>query len=310
MKARLATLGLVLGFAVARADDDPPPAPLENTKQELQALAKDQAANKAGTQEGSMKDALPRMQSPVPSGPALELPQAGNSPSELKKKREAQKNWLLDGVTQLEREARLKDNAQSDRGKSSERDRDSAEAKLEPSDGDYFLKVYSEEQKKAEAEKSSRSDGKRKDMPAQNDPLAPFLQDWLAGSPVRGQFFDEFVKRPASPSGDSATDRAAAPISDHSALASLPTSNVQGGRVPESAQTAAKPTNPYLQSFILSEGRSVPPVGQPSATTFAPTTKPLVPVVPDNPLSTRTGDRKRPPSPFDDKKFFPQGKHF
>ena len=308
MKARFATLGLVLGFAVARADDDPPPAPLEGTKQELQALAKDQAASKAGTQEGSLKDAMPRMQSPVPSGPALEMPQSGNSPAELKKKREAQKNWLLDGVTQLERESKLKDNAQSDREKSA--DRDSAETKLEPSDGDYFLKVYSEEQKKAEAEKSSRSDGKHKDGPAQNDPLAPFLQGWLAGSPVRGQFFDEFVKRSASPSGDGATARTATATVDNLPLASLPASDVQSGRATEGVQAPAKATNPYLQAFNLSEATSVPPVGQPSASMFAPVTKPLVPVVPDTSSAARTGDRKAPPSPFDDKRFFPQGKHF
>ena len=96
MKPRLAIIGLILGFvAAARADDEPPPAPLENTKQELQTLARDQAANKVGTQEGSMKDALPRMQSPVPSGPALEMPQSSNSPSELKKKKDAQKNGYV-----------------------------------------------------------------------------------------------------------------------------------------------------------------------------------------------------------------------
>ena len=310
MKPRLAIIGLILGFvAAARADDEPPPAPLENTKQELQTLARDQAANKAGTQEGSMKDALPRMQSPVPSGPALEMPQSSNSPSELKKKKDAQKNWLLDGVNQLEREAKLKDNPQSDRDKLSDHDQQTEEAKLDPADTDYFLKVYSEEQKKAEAEKSNHKDGKHKDELAQNDPFAPFLQGWLAGSPVRGKFFDEFMKRPGTQSGDLPTSGPAVAPGDNPAGVSLATSESAAGPVPVATSGAATLPNPYLQAFNLSEAATAPS-GPPSASIFAPTAKSLVPVAADNLPPARPTDRKPPPSPFADNKFFPQGKHF
>ncbi|MBI3886834.1 MAG: hypothetical protein HY302_14065 [Opitutae bacterium] len=292
-----------------RAADDPPPAPLANVKEELRALQKDQAAAKTGEAETSLKDGLPQFQSPIPGALPFELPRAKTPESESKKKRDAQKNWLLDGVGKLDDEAKLKAKGLS------KSERDAAEAdgeKPDPSDPDYFLQVYREQQKKENAAKAADADQK-KDAAAPADPLAPFLQGWLAGSPVRGKFFDEFLRRPSSAGdGPNAADRAALPA-EVSPDSGLSVTDPSGGRAPAPGKNAPPAPNPYLQAFDLGELKSAAPAPPaPAAGGYDPAArlfdrKPPAPPGPaESPPPARTGDRKPPRSPFEDGRFFPK----
>lgn len=311
MKLRSTVLGLLLALTVtARADDEQPAAPLENAKAELKALQKDAAAAKSGALDGSLKDGLPQMQSPIPGALPFDLPQAKTPQSELKKKRDAQKNWLLDGVSRLDEEAKLKSKAQGQSGRDKNQQDDE---KADPTDSDYLLKLYSEQQKKDEANKGTRDMDRKKDALAQNDPLAPFLQGWLAGSPVRGRFFDEFLKKPAGQSGEQASTDGPALPAEVSPLTGLSITDPSGGRAPEPAKNSAPPSNPYLQALDLGEARGGP-AQAPAANIFEPTARPaenkssLAPL--DLPPPARTGDRKPPPSPFANDIFFQPKKHF
>ena len=311
MTLRSTTIGLLLALVcVARADDEQPAAPLENTKAELKSLQKDEAAAKSGALDGSLKDGLPQMQSPISNVLPFELPQAKTPQSELKKKRDAQKNWLLDGVGRLDEEAKLKSKAQGQSGRDKSEPDDE---KADPTDSDYLLKLYSEQQKKDEATKGAHDEDKKKDALAQNDPLAPFLQGWLAGSPVRGKFFDEFLKKPAGQSGEQSSADGPALPAEVSPSTGLSITDPSGGRAPESAKNAVPPPNPYLQALDMGEVKGGGPAQAPAASLFEPTARPAesksaAPV--ELPPPARTGDRKPPPSPFANDNFFQPKKHF
>ncbi len=298
--------GLLLALAVvARADD--PPAPLENSKQELTTLRKNEAATKASGLNGGLKEGLPQFQSNIPSAQPLELPQPKTSQSELKKKHDAQKNWLLDGMGRLDDEAKLKTKGQ---GQTDREKKEPEGEKANPDDADYFLKLYSEQQQKDTEAKSSREDGKKKDPLAQNDPLAPFLQGWLAGSPVRGKFFDEFLKRPASRSGGDQSVAGGVPLwTEVSVSTGLSITDPSGGRASESTKNGGAAPNPYLQTLNLQTEVRDSPSPAPAANFAMPAARPsesrasTAPV--EFPQPARSVDRKPPPSPFDDMRFFP-----
>lgn len=301
MSLRAGTLALLLGAAVAGAEK--PVAPLENTKQELRSLQQDQAAKNTGTATGRLTDGLPRYQGATPGSQPLELPAPANSPRELSKRLDAEKNWLADGVGKLKQGDRAREKAARDLREEAGRDEDT-EAR-DPSDPAYLVKVYGEQKKKTDEAGNSRQAAGS----ARRDAFAPFLKDWLGTSPSRGKFFDELVGRPET------GGNLAAP--GYFARGSLGQPAGTGEfTAPTSAPRAAAKGNPYLAAMEerpLSEqssGRE-----QPSASLNLPAPK-LPEIVPAAPSIDISGPYRSPdtkplfPALSDDKKYFPQQKKF
>ena len=301
MSLRAGTLGLLACAALAAGAEEPG-APLEKSQRELKTLQRDQATRNSEAGAGKLGDGLPRIQAPVPGALPPNLPAPDRTEADLKKQKDARKNWLADGVKKLEKQqARAKNHdAPGDKGRAfgdgENRPRDS-------SDPDYVLKLYGEQQQEAEA----KAEGKHRGA-ARTDPFAPFLQGWLGGSPVRGKFFDEFVRRPDA--GGAPGGSAAAPLNggnqDFTSIAPL-------GSVRET--TVAALPNPYLQGLDLPSlpdvktGRNLP------ATTAEAWSKPVdlpaTAAAPALPPAARQADPKLALPPLaDDKKYFPQLKKF
>lgn len=293
--------GLLLVWSVsARADE--PTAPLENAKAELQALRKDEKTAKAGAMDASLKDGLPQFHAPTPGALPLELPQQKTPQAEMKKQRDAQKNWLLDGVGRLDAEARSRANGQGrparDESEIADEDANSAESAT-------LLRVYADQKKKEGAAKNVRDAEKKNDVLSQNDAFAPFLQDWLADSPVRGKFFDDFLKNPGSRLGELSRREGPAGAVENSPSSGLTITTPSGGRAPTTgAEIGGPKPNPYLEALTLGEmrGAAVAAKAAEPVSKFLGN-KATVPAV-ELPLPARNGDRKAPPSPFDNSGFF------
>src|SRR5690349_14017357 len=74
-KTRPAFAALFLAAVVATfAADDPPPAPLSSTKEQLKQLRKDEAAAKSGAVDQGLRGALPTLTAPTPGQQGIELP--------------------------------------------------------------------------------------------------------------------------------------------------------------------------------------------------------------------------------------------
>ena len=290
--------------ALAGRAEEPPAAPLENTRQELKSLQKGSAQGADTSALGKLRDVMP--QSPTPGAEVLpfDLPKSQRPDSDLKKKKDTQKNWLLEGMDQLDKTPKGK---AGDRGKATDDpaggdDKDKADSD-EPAN---LLTLYSAQQKNAEA----KAEAHQAPKPARNDPMTPFLQGWLADSPVRGKFFDEYVKRPeASASGAGAgspalqAENTGGPVLSGLDLGGGNSRNAPSGPTPARA-------NPYLQGLDLAglqdSGGSV---GRSVAASPVLQTGPLISPQPlSDPLpAVKPLDRKQPlPALTDDKKYFPQ----
>ncbi len=304
MRLRSATLAVLLLAAAAGAEEQGG-APLESSKQALKALQADQAS-KNSAPAGRIADSLPQVQTPDPGSVPLDLSQTGNarkSERDLKKKRAEQKNWLLDGVDKLGREAKARNRPTGDGRK--EAVAGDEEEKPDSSDPDYLLKLYDENKREADLKNSPRQL-----TTARRDPIAPFLQGWLGNSPVRGKFFDEFVRKPAAP---------LAPVAPGS-----PTETGPGqGMSSTLAATGDRPTpasdapqaNPYLAAMETTAtpdaggSRINPALAAPSAFGVSDNS-PAVPAV-DPPPPARAGEKKSPfQTQADNEKYFPQLKKF
>jgi hypothetical protein len=194
---RRALLGSVLLAAVAQGTEGG--APLETSRQELRKLQGGQTADEAPSAKDGLRPSLPSLVTPGQESlppPELLSPEKLEKERKLQKEREARKNWLVNGVQQLEKT----DKAKEDMGPPETEKLPAAETTKpsESQDPQYLLKLY-DEQKKIEAERQGDAKVQRR---APTDPLAPFLQGWLGNSPARGQFFDEFARKPdAGPTG-------------------------------------------------------------------------------------------------------------
>ncbi|MDB6166364.1 MAG: hypothetical protein JWQ83_1504 [Lacunisphaera sp.] len=160
---------------------EPAGAPLANSKQELKALQADQGT-KADPGAGKITGNLPEVGAPTPGETPLDLNVSLRTEKELKKRKDAQKNWLLDGMDKLGQNAKGNNKVLRDKGDLTETE---VEDKPDSSDPDYLLKLYSEQKKKDEARADAKSPGA-----ARNDPFAPFLQGWLANPAAGGKPFD------------------------------------------------------------------------------------------------------------------------
>jgi len=290
-----AVAALALASLAGAADD--PNAPLADAKQQLQALRKDDAAQKAATPAGVKLD-LPSLNTPdVNPAPSPARPETRAN----QEKEKARRDWLVDGFNKLERR---KPGPTSDAREQGERE--DAAKPLDPSDPDYFLRVYERQRAQAEAKQleTGGPDAKISGGSAV-DPLASFMKEWLADSPVRDALKDALPSDATS--RESATIAAPAEGS-HGAAASARASDPRGA-------SSAVATNPFVQALGLppidaprsAEARSAPidalpparPANAPAATVYD---------LPERPKA----DLKvtLPPPPSEDKKYFPQLKKF
>ena len=304
MRLRRATLGLLLLAATAaRAAEQGGGGPLEASKQALQKLQADQATKPDANITGNKPpDGLPQAQVPPPAA----MPDSGNrrtNEKDLKRKKDGQANWLLDGVEKLGRDTKDR----NPRGRDNRGELPGDEA-VEPdsSDPDYLLKLYAR-QKKESAEKNEA----RQSPKARTDPIAPFLQEWLGNSPVRGKFFDEYVTKSHAGSGAGSpagpTDRVSGQsLLDHPVRLEERRGTGSGALQPNPYLAGIDAFRPPTESN--SSRISQPP---PAPATFGgPTGSSHLPVA--EPVQTARPAEKKPPllAPSDNEKYFPQQKKF
>lgn len=303
MSLRRAALPFVLGAALAAAQDA---APLAETKQQLQSLQKDQAAQKAKTDEGlRLGGALPSLAVPSaePAGPA--------SPAARQREREKQakdgapaRNWLVDGVGRLDRAGR------DARGAGTE---EADEEPLDPRDPDYFLRVY--ERQRAATEVRRERERENRDGATTGAGVAamePFLRNWLAGSPVEGVLREARGERRGGEAAgfdlsgprDGAAVRFDEPAAGAASRDTGPVARFDGPATPAGTPAA----NPYLAALGLDRGAA----GGSTAPIFTP--PPPVPApapVWAPPPPPKAEAPRLPVRPEDEaKKYFPQLRKF
>jgi hypothetical protein len=284
-------------------------APLSNAKQQLQTLRKDQAAEKAKADSGlELRGALPTLATPAPEA-SLGLPsplqqQREQEQKDARRAADARKNWLLDGYDGLDRKKGT--------GLGGDAEDAEDEVPLDPADPNYFLRVYERQRATNLAKQQADQRELKKSASAGPDAFAPLMQEWLANSPVRGALKDVLESgRRDSTTGQAASGRGteefAAKAADTGRGAAFDVGAPAPGR-----DSHAAPANPYLQALGLPGGLEVkrPEVGRSVATPVSPASAPAASSwsAPERPRAET--NFRPPPSPADEKKYFPQLKKF
>jgi hypothetical protein len=291
-------LGLVCLIVVAvRADEPAGALPLESTKQELKKLRTEQTAP-SGAVSGKFTDGLSQFKTPLPEPLQQNLLRPEELEREMKQRSEAQKNWLVDGVDNLEKAPATRSRPKDARGNALKSDENPET--VDPHAPNYLLKLYTN-QKRADETKS----GQAKSSTGQVDPFAPFLQDWLGTSPARGKFFDEFVRKP----GTDATGENVTGSTEPDGRQSLGTVDL-ALRPPVAARV-----NPYLQVLESSVAKnSSDSRGQTNQVITGLNTAASQPVSNGQqpPVAVERPKEIKPQwlAPADDKKYYPQQKKF
>lgn len=290
-----AAFGLSLAALAAGADGGN--APLAESKQELQKLKAQAGSGSTQSVKDGLKGSLPTFQAPTDSAAAFQRLSPEQLQRDSRERGDAQRNWLVNGVNEL---AKKKDRFGDDKAEPEEA------GKIDTTDPAYLVKLY-EKQRKASETKAAGTDGKTARTP-QADPFAPFLQGWLAGSPVKDQILSETNR---SPAGTLDIFKQTA-LPGQSVHAATPASALQGG-----ALGPGPKANPYLAE---ASPTGLPNLGSPTAAptpVATPATALGTPPAPPPALSLQPlpepvkNDRKSPPAPLaDDKKYFPQLKKF
>ncbi len=307
----------VATLALSAQTAAPADAPLSQTKQQLQGMQKDRAAEKAGTgiTSSGLREAIPTPQ----VTPALDLPaplRMDEREKDAKQKQDSRRNWLLDGYDKLK--DRKADPLTGRRGAATAEGEVADEAPLDPADPDYFLRVYEKQRAETLARQEAQSAAATESRLAggaatANDAFAPFLKDWLANSPVRDALGDV--------AGAGASNRGAGPgsaIAEPGARGG-PAADGAGGAtaftLPGLGGAAAKgpAPNPFVQALGL------PTAGDAAANDFKPAVADALNPAPASSPNlmlpapeSRNSDPPRvaPPPAQDAKKYFPQLKKF
>ncbi len=186
MKYHARAVVLAMGIAVARAAATPGPA-LENSQRELKELQAEVKAKPSIPANSELTQGFAQLPTagapPTPLKPAV----PERTVQELKKRNAVDRNWLINGVNALARAASAETVAGEGAQNSLQIAKDSEPA---PTADQNLLEVYSA-QRSAEPTRAVSKHA----IVVSRDPLAPFLQGWLADSPVRGLFFDDYVKK-------------------------------------------------------------------------------------------------------------------
>lgn len=312
----LAVALALAGAAVAASTEAPPaPAPaapppsarkpgdLLESKQALRQLQREQVlkrnAEAAGTE---VTAALPHLETPTPGAPPAisYVPPSERAADAAKAKAEKQANWLVNGVEQLRRESQ-----QGRDGRNGSK-KDDLAAGEEAASGEEAA------QDGAAGRETMPARTDRKLLAGVADPMAPFMKEWLASSPVDQKVFAGILGRNA---GETAAPRGL--IGGDAAL------NRPGGNAPLRPSdsnvigtlTGGEPANPFLEALSpqvqpLLPGAANSPVPAPSATGPA-TPVPASLAVPEMLSPPLAADRKPPASvDKDNRKYFPQQRRF
>jgi hypothetical protein len=278
-------------------------APLESTKQELRQLEAAQKNKSAPATPDGMKVLTPALEAAAPENPVIQQWTDRKKAEERveKQKQRKSENWLVNGMEQLGRDgAGTTDVTTTDsEGMSTQT------GVVDTSDPGYLLKLFDEQKKHDDGKEAS---AKTRSAPAP-DPFAPFLQNWLGNSPVKGQVLEQF--RRANESGG-APVIAGRPEDYRGPDASL-TAVATPATTPANLSTAPKP-NPYLVDLTPLPATPGLSAGTPPAAALDRTLSTPVPVVTPSPATplpeTRAPAKGPPPSPADEKKYFPQLNRF
>lgn len=290
---------------MASAETPSADAPLSDTKLQLQALKRDEAAQKAGTPSNNLQLDLPTVTTPSLSD--LNLTKPDKEDKDAQKKNARKKNWLLDGYDKLDAK---KTNGTDPRSKDDSELKE--DEKLDPKDPDYFLHVYEKQRAESDAKQrelanANMQGGGDTKLNASADPFAPFMKEWLANSPVRDAIKDSGTV------GSTLSNNA--PVSAPSNLPADTQTAAIARTTSDSLRTNA--SNPFLQSLGMpatdsgspnSELRSPVAVFEPKT---ASETRSLLPADPAPPRDRgREDPRNALPLTPEDKKYFPQLKKF
>lgn len=308
------SLLVVLGCAASAAAQEAG-APLSNTKQQLQTLSKDQSAQKSGENSDlGLRNALPGINAPTPPID-LALPKPPENERDRKdgRKGKDQKNWLLDGYDKLDRK---RTGAQAGVRGRDDKLEELDEEPLDPRDPDYFLRVYEKQREESLAKQEQqqlRADAANSTTSsAGNDAFAPFMKEWLAGSPVGDALRDSLGGARAGQSG-SVVETGALPGAARPESRETTTLNVTGLLGGGESKSGAGPaSNPFIQALGLGAAAESKPLEMQSPVA-EPVVLPPRPAAPELtlPEKAKTDTNFRPPpSPADDKKYFPQLKKF
>jgi hypothetical protein len=308
-RAGSSVLGALLLAAVQLAAVADEAAPLEATKKELQQLQSAQKTKAGAIPAEGLKMDAPVLEMPKDSLGTSERWLAKKNKADLKREqqRRESENWLVNGVNKLGQEtatgAAGKDAATA---ASPDGQADGSELDpLDPSDPQYLLKLFDEQKKRPDAK---QAEARLHATPAA-DPFAPFLQSWLGTSPVRDQVLDQYAKKGELDAGVPAL----VAVPDYRATGASPVVTVAGREAPG----GDKP-NPYLIELNApllpakdpSGGFNPAPAIDPSVLAPAANGAPAM-IAPLDPLpDLRPPAKGPPPSPADDKKYFPQLKKF
>ncbi len=301
---RCAVLFVALVAVTARAEENS--APLESAKQELKKLAGDQKAKSGPTATEGLNTGMPRFQTPTQDLTPYQLTSPEKQENDRKKRNDSEKNWLVNGVEKLERDAKDKDRVLP-ASQESEPAKEAADLP-DRSDPGYLLKAYDEQKRTTEAKQADAKPAHS----AQPDPFAPFLQGWLGSSPVRGQFFDAFLKK---------SDSSAPGVTPLGGSMGISGNRETSGAVGQTHLTHENTTtkaNPYLIESNpttvlkdLSNGAgSLPGPLNPTAMLDQVAARPLSSLLDPLPESPQPSRKPALPALSDDKKYFPQLKKF
>jgi len=308
-------LGVLAASAAGlHAADTDTTSDLEKARQDVQQLRKELRSKNVVEGKSPVVDA---------PAPALELqPSAGSAEQWAADKQKARRfleqngrrtstegGWLLEGMEKLEN---TKPASPHPNGSSPEPGKASAETvesraalTIDLKDPQYLLKAFSAQKKESEA----KSAIKALSSPAPADPLGPFMDNWLGSSPVRGQFFDQFVKREGADVAAPAIT--AAPGSELDVATTPPSFLPSPSRTPGNATS-----NPYLVDLTPPvpghdhSAVAIPPEIPPVALPAPELPRVAAPEAAPPPSDLRTPLKSPLPSPTDEKKYFPQLKRF
>lgn len=279
--------------------------PLEESTKELKKLEAGPAAAGVPTARESLKGmVMPSLETPAASAPRFQRFTPQQAERERQQRNDAQKNWLLNGMNKLQRESEekglLPGGADPESGVE--------DLPVDTTDPAYLLRLYEKQRKAGETRA-----GEAKALRApQADPFAPFLQGWLAGSPLKHHLLSESL-RPKGGDGN--------PGMLPGSSTNLPGGTAAGMVISNGAAAASAPgsgnPNPYLATpeasplgGTIGMHRPAAPASMPTPTATPPPVSPIGSGIARE-TAPAANDRKPPPPPLaDEKKYFPQLKKF
>ena len=294
-------LGLSLALPPAEATEDST-APLGQSRQQLKELQAASSKAQPGSENtaNSLKGIAPSLA--TPAEPVFAPSAAPAADIDSKAGKSSGQNWLLDGYVLAGGKTSLsRQNTAPTRGTP---DRPETDA-IDPKDPQYILKVYALQSANQTRNGTDSAGDKHFRL---GDAMAPYLNDWLARSPMRELILEGMSKDNSNQPGGTG--------SGYAAYEYQPTANQSSAGNIYSAKAANEPeiqVNPYLSA--LSAPETTKSSNQPVSAAMPPQpTK--INQSPNNAIegklpNSRSQNYKAPITPADeDKKYFPQLKRF